>query len=104
MRRQLHLLYVAAAVPLLIGWPLFLFWMMVTSPLAYPIGMAYGHLRTKLGAPASARAEDDFMLYVGFGIAILLYCGLVNRAFRRLTGMRSRALAWQFVGWTFLLM
>lgn len=103
MRRPLRLLYVAAAALLLVFW-LAQLWMVVISPVTFPIVMAYGHLRTAMGFPASAAAEENFMFLVAYSIAILLYCGLVNCAFRRLTRMRSRALAWQFVGWISLLM
>ena len=102
MRRPLRFLYIAAAALLLVIW-LFQLWMVVTSPVAFPISMAYGHLRTDIGPRARARAAENFMFYVAIAIAVLLYCGLVNYAFRRLTGIRSRASAWQFVGWIFLL-
>jgi hypothetical protein len=104
MRRPLRLLYVAAVAPLLISWPLLQLWMVVSGIVAFPVGIAYGHLLSGNGALARAAAEEKSMLYVAFALGVLLYCALVNYAFRRLSGIRSRALAWQFVGWIFLLM
>jgi hypothetical protein len=102
-RRPLYLFYVAAAAPLLITWPMFIFWMAVSSSVSFPIGLAYGYIRPGLDPIARQHAEEGFMFQVAFFLGVLLYCGLLNRAFRRLIGMRSRALAWQVVGWIFLL-